>query len=368
MDLETILQIQAAAVWERGVSRFGKYCFIWNEYVTWARSSGDFPLCRGVFQRGIKAVKDCPEELCKAYVTFESQVGSLADLTVAIQKTKSIIKNAEVKAAKLATVAAVNEGVLFSSGSGESEGGSTKSLTGRISGPNGRTGDKETVRKSINVISRDKQSNLEGNGGGKRSLDATPSTSHNSNGVVINQEIEEVQPENKRRKVSFVENNSINSGFIGEASSSSADKVSSKVVVVKNLSFSSTEDEIRSHFATCGAIEQVRLLLSKAGTSRGQAFVEFCNTDDDSASKALNMTGSTLGGRSIVVEAEAEGNRLSDSMGKKSETSHHPTTVFVSKLSDHVTNDILRSMFESCGIVVEARVVLDKKTNNSKVT
>ena len=84
-------------------------------------------------------------------------------------------------------------------------------------------------------------------------------------------------------------------------------QLSSKIYV-GNLPFSSTEDELRSVFASHGDVESVNVIMDRdTGRPRGFAFVEMA--DADSASKAIRaLDGSELGGRNLRVN-EAEDKR-----------------------------------------------------------
>ena len=74
-----------------------------------------------------------------------------------------------------------------------------------------------------------------------------------------------------------------------------------KNIFVGNLSFSSTEESLRSLFERYGAVTSARIMTDReTGRSHGFAFVEMENeTEADQAISALN--GSSLDGRSINV-------------------------------------------------------------------
>ena len=76
-------------------------------------------------------------------------------------------------------------------------------------------------------------------------------------------------------------------------------KVMSKKIYVGNLSFNSTEDEIRNLFSQYGAVASVSLITDReTGSPRGFGFVEMDNGADE-AIKALD--NHELGGRSLKV-------------------------------------------------------------------
>jgi cold-inducible RNA-binding protein len=83
-----------------------------------------------------------------------------------------------------------------------------------------------------------------------------------------------------------------------------------KNIYVGNLSFDSTEDQVRSLFEAYGAVEKVNIITDRdSGQPRGFAFVEMM--DDDAASKAIEaLNGSSLGGRNLNInEARPKADR-----------------------------------------------------------
>ena len=77
--------------------------------------------------------------------------------------------------------------------------------------------------------------------------------------------------------------------------------MSNSKLYVGNLSFKTTEDELRSTFGQFGSVTDVYVAMDKmTGRSRGFGFVEMA--DDSAADEAVNkLNGSELDGRKIVV-------------------------------------------------------------------
>src|ERR1700760_2998783 len=71
-------------------------------------------------------------------------------------------------------------------------------------------------------------------------------------------------------------------------------------IYVGNLSFSATEDEVRTLFAAHGTVESVALPTDRdTGRPRGFGFVEMSQSD---ASRAIqNLNGVDMGGRALKV-------------------------------------------------------------------
>jgi len=73
-----------------------------------------------------------------------------------------------------------------------------------------------------------------------------------------------------------------------------------KKIYVGNLSFDTTEDDLRQLFTEHGAVESIKLITDRqTGQSRGFGFVEMAPTAADTAISALN--GTSLGDRSLTV-------------------------------------------------------------------
>ena len=83
----------------------------------------------------------------------------------------------------------------------------------------------------------------------------------------------------------------------------------SKKLYVGNLSFSSTEGDIRAAFESHGSVDSVSLITDReTGRSRGFAFVEMDDASAaDDAMRALD--GSDLGGRTLKVNEAKERER-----------------------------------------------------------
>jgi len=75
---------------------------------------------------------------------------------------------------------------------------------------------------------------------------------------------------------------------------------------IGSLPYDLTEDELREAFAPFGEVRSVRIVVDRdTGRSKGFGFVEY--TSDDAATQAVEeMNGSSLKGRSIVVDKARE--------------------------------------------------------------
>ncbi|HET9792990.1 MAG TPA: RNA-binding protein [Thermoanaerobaculia bacterium] len=85
---------------------------------------------------------------------------------------------------------------------------------------------------------------------------------------------------------------------------------------VGNLSYDTSEDELRDAFAAYGDVASAKIITDRdTGRSKGFGFVEF--NDDDSARKAMSaMNGADLRGRALTVnEARPQAERPRGGMG-----------------------------------------------------
>jgi len=85
-----------------------------------------------------------------------------------------------------------------------------------------------------------------------------------------------------------------------------------------NLSFNTSEDELRQIFETYGQVERVSILTDReTGRSRGFGFVEMTNPEE--GEKAITgLNGSQFGGRTINVnEARPKADRPSGGRGER---------------------------------------------------
>lgn len=74
-----------------------------------------------------------------------------------------------------------------------------------------------------------------------------------------------------------------------------------KNLFVGNMSFQTTESDLRSMFETFGAITRVNVVTDRdTGRARGFGFVEMTN-DEDAAKAITALNGKEVGGRALNV-------------------------------------------------------------------
>ena len=154
------------------------------------------------------------------------------------------------------------------------------------------------------------------------------------------------------------------------------------VVFVVNLPYDATERDIAALFTLKDeslVVAGVSKLGNKAGRFRGMATVEFATPEE--AGRALQCGLAVLGGRELQLSlaqpdvlkkkkakegsAEEESER-SGQHAAEPKWPVHPTTVFVTGLDGGVTDQSLSALFEHCGPIEVARVLVDKATKRSR--
>ncbi len=91
-----------------------------------------------------------------------------------------------------------------------------------------------------------------------------------------------------------------------------------KNIFVGNLSFNTSEDELRQLFETYGQVDRVSILTDRdTGRSRGFGFVEMVNAEEGEKAIA-GLNGSQFGGRTINVnEARPKAERAGEGRGER---------------------------------------------------
>jgi len=95
----------------------------------------------------------------------------------------------------------------------------------------------------------------------------------------------------------------------------------SKKLYVGNLSYKTTEDDLRDLFKEFETVDEVNLIVDRdTGKSRGFGFVTL-SSDEDTTKAIDSLNGTTLHDREIVVnQARPRENRPGQSRGFKQDT------------------------------------------------
>jgi len=128
-------------------------------------------------------------------------------------------------------------------------------------------------------------------------------------------------------------------------------------VFVGGLSWDAKESDLHDLFDECGHVENVKILMTPEGRSKGAAFIMF--ESESAIDRALALDGSEHMGRRIKV------NRSSEKPPPR-RTAGDPNTVFVGNLSYQTTEDDLRDFFKQCGEVKDVRLAKDHMDGRPK--
>lgn len=167
-------------------------------------------------------------------------------------------------------------------------------------------------------------------------------------------------------------------------------KRNSRTILIMQLSPRVTSRDLEDFFSDIGKVREVRLIMdSKTRRHKGIAYIEF--EDSHAATKASALNGKKLFGVPLAIQsAQLDRNRPS-SGDWHSSTSHHQTSnyksaattstshtssrsyippncyrVYVGGLNIHLTEDMIRSVFEPFGPIVRIELMKDRVTNVSR--
>lgn len=91
--------------------------------------------------------------------------------------------------------------------------------------------------------------------------------------------------------------------------------MSQSKIYVGNLSYNTTEDELRDYFAQYGNIEDIKLIIDfNTGRSKGFGFITFSANQD--CENALAANGVELSGRKLKVNIARDDNRTNGGAGR----------------------------------------------------
>jgi len=137
-------------------------------------------------------------------------------------------------------------------------------------------------------------------------------------------------------------------------------------VVLKNVAWAATEDDIKTFFADVGEPTEIKIGSFPDGGSRdGIASVNFSSGDE--ATKAAELNETELCWRTVYISV----NQPRKAWGNEgpSEKPEGCTTVFVGRLSDDIWDEDgsqLKEFFSDCGAVSNVRFMTDRETQAFK--
>jgi len=118
-----------------------------------------------------------------------------------------------------------------------------------------------------------------------------------------------------------------------------------RTVNVSNLAFQTAESDLSKAFAKCGQIEEIRLVRTPEGRSRGFAFIQF--KEGSAVNNAIEtMNQKLLNNRKISV-----------SKAGNSAPVYESSTLFISGLPPTVTEISLSDIFSKAGVIKQIRLI-----------
>ncbi|XP_051132521.1 polyadenylate-binding protein 2-like [Andrographis paniculata] len=147
----------------------------------------------------------------------------------------------------------------------------------------------------------------------------------------------------------------------------SVDKTKFTNVFVKNLSESTTEEDLQSMFGEFGSITSVVVMRNEDGTSKCFGFVNFENPED--AARAVeSLNGKKFDNKEWYVgraqkksEREMElKNRFEQSV-KEAVDKSQGSNLYVKNLDDSISDDMLKDFFSPFGTITSCKVMRDQK-------
>jgi len=131
---------------------------------------------------------------------------------------------------------------------------------------------------------------------------------------------------------------------------------------IRGLPWRATEEEVRSHFDSCGEMVSCELPLQDDGRSSGTAIIKFSDTAGAEACLALN--GEDFNGRWLNIKYSSS--KPINAPRGPSEKPEGCNTVFCGNLSWNIDEDSLRAVFQDCGEITQIRFAEDKETGEFK--
>jgi nucleolin len=138
---------------------------------------------------------------------------------------------------------------------------------------------------------------------------------------------------------------------------------------IGNLGYDTSDEQLRAELEKCGELSDVTVVTDReTGSSRGFAFATFLNPDD--AQRAIEqMDGIEIDGRELRVNLSRPKGAAAaprGGAGGYGGGAVDSCKLFVGNLGWETSSDDLMSTFAQYGEVVEAKVISDRETGNSR--
>lgn len=137
-------------------------------------------------------------------------------------------------------------------------------------------------------------------------------------------------------------------------------------LIVKYLPDSIDEQGLKQLFSQYGEVCNCRLIIDRTtGRSKGYGFVKFMN--EKSAEDATkNLNGMAYGNKTLRVNAANPTLQKGGASGMSASSNDQGANVYVAGIPKTFTQDELFQMFSAYGTIAEAKVLVDKSSNQSR--
>ncbi|KAI3996233.1 hypothetical protein MKX01_026701 [Papaver californicum] len=137
-------------------------------------------------------------------------------------------------------------------------------------------------------------------------------------------------------------------------------------VYVKNLSESTTDDDLSKVFGSYGQVTSAVIMRDASGNSRGFGFVNFQNPDD-AAAAVEKLNGSTFNDDKVwyVGRAQRKSEREAELKAKFEQERNDAaeklqgSNLYLKNLDDTINDENLRELFSEFGTITSCKVMLD---------
>lgn len=304
------IESKSEIVWDRIIQKFPKSYPIWKSYIQWAHNRNkEITFCRKLYKKALVHLDDTLVPCCA--------LNPFSQISILITDELHLINPQEELLAQWIGY--------------EEEYGSVNDVISALAKWNKNSFDFSRLSRSGKGVAKSK----------KRAATEQPNTS------VIS-----------KKKKSDSKDKSVLAGTT-ESEDGPPPSVGTYAVFLKNIPFTTTEEQLFQLFQHCGKILKVDLLKSLGGKSRGMAQIDFYS--EPAVNEALRLNNTLIDDRPMTVQRY-----YPDSL----DSSFHPSTLFISKIPRDASDEELRGCFSKLENVeiVACRIVVDKKTGLSKVT
>nr|XP_006821088.1 PREDICTED: squamous cell carcinoma antigen recognized by T-cells 3-like [Saccoglossus kowalevskii] len=324
----------ARELWDEVVSVHGKEAQTWLEYINFERMYGDNKHCRKVLVRAVQSTSDWPESVCEAYINFEREEGTLEQYEAAVVRVESQMNRVNERRNK----AAEKEAELTKQQEEVSE--------FKRQAKAAKKAEKQPIKRKADERTESVIKRKESNNPPQENVFKVPFLPPGMPGRKTDD-----SPPPKKQKT---DESTMVKGAVSHDPSKDC-----RTVFVKNLSYNLKENKIRSIFAECGEITEVRMVTNYKQKFKGFCYVEF--KDEFAADKALKLDRQPIDGRPMFVDPSLDKTKKASQPEQfQWSTNMEKNKLFISGLPRSVNRKMLEELFGKHGDIKDIRIVTYK--------